>query len=392
MRITQRQIRSLQPPEKGNKVFYDDDVTGFGVRITAAGAISFVLRYVVNRQERRLTLGKYPDLSATAAREEAISLRGMVSRGIDPLQQRRDREWAPDMRELADYYLSGHATTKRPKSIKDDRAMLEAHILPKLGNRKVAAVSSHEIIQLRNSMEDRPYRANRVLSLLGKMFSIAMQQRWREDNPARYVERFTEEKRDRWLSIDELSRLTEALDQHPNQSAANAIRLLILTGARRSEVLSATWDQFDFERGVWTKPSAHTKQKRTEHVPLSAAALSLLSQMYETTGEGSYLFPGNKPGSHLVEIKRFWFSVCQIADIENARIHDLRHTFASHLVSSGHGLPLVGRLLGHTQPQTTQRYSHIADDPLREAADRFGEMLTGAKEPAADRVVPIRSR
>ena len=392
MRITQRQIRSLQPPANGNKVFYDDDVTGFGVRITAAGAISFVLRYVVNRQERRLTLGKYPDLSATAAREEAISLRGMVSRGIDPLQQRHDREWAPNMHELADYYLSGHATTKRPKSIKDDRAMLDGHILPKLRNRKVAAVSSHEIIQIRNSMEDRPYRANRVLSLLGKMFSIAMQQRWREDNPARYVERFTEEKRDRWLSIDELSRLTEALDQHPNQSAANAIRLLILTGARRSEVLSATWDQFDFERGVWTKPSAHTKQKRTEHVPLGAAALSLLSQMYEATGEDSYLFPGNKPGSHLVELKRFWFSVCETANIENARIHDLRHTFASHLVSSGHSLPLVGRLLGHTQPQTTQRYSHIADDPLREAADRFGEMLTRAKEPAAGRVVPIRSR
>ena len=157
-------------------------------------------------------------------------------------------------------------------------------------------------------------------------------------------------------------------------------------------MLSATWDQFDFERGVWTKPSAHTKQKRTEHVPLSAAALSLLSQMYETTGEGIYLFPGNKPASHLVEIKRFWSSVCRTGEIENARLHDLRHTFASHLVSSGHSLVLVGRLLGHTQPQTTQRYSHIADDPLREAVNRFGEMLTGAQEPAAGRVVPIRSR
>jgi integrase len=392
MRITQQQIRRLNPPEKGNKVTYDDEVTGFGVRITAAGAISFVLRYVVDRQERRLTIGKYPDLSASAAREEAISLRGMVSKGVDPLERRHERERAPTMRELAEYYLSGHATTKRPKSVKDDRAMLDGHILPRLGNRKVAAVSSHDIIRLRNSLEDRPYRANRVLSLLGKMFSIAMKQRWREDNPARDVGRFPEEKRDRWLSIGELSRLTETLDQNPNQNAANAIRLLILTGARRSEVLSATWDQFDFERGVWTKPSAHTKQKRTEHVPLSAAALSLLSQMYETTGEGGYLFPGNKPASHLVEIKRFWSSVCRTADIENARLHDLRHTFASHLVSSGHSLVLVGRLLGHTQPQTTQRYSHIADDPLREAVNRFGEMLTGAQEPAAGRVVPIRSR
>ena len=198
MRITQQKIRSLHPPEKGNKVTYDDEVTGFGVRITAAGAISFVLRYVVDRQERRLTIGKYPDLSASAARDEAISLRGMVSKGVDPLERRHERGRAPTMRELAEYYLSGHATTKRPKSVKDDCAMLDGHILPRLGNRKGAAVSSHDIIRLRNSLEDRPYRANRVLSLLGKMFSIAMKQRWREDNPARDVARFPEEKRDRW--------------------------------------------------------------------------------------------------------------------------------------------------------------------------------------------------
>ena len=269
--------------------------------------------------------------------------------------------------------------------------MLEQHILPRLGIRKVAAVSSHDIIRLRNSLDDRPYRANRVLALLSKMFSIAMTQRWREDNPARGIERFPEEKRDRWLTTDELSRLSDALDHHPNQNAANAVRLLILTGARRTEVLSATWEQIDFDRGVWTKPSAHTKQKRTEHVPLGAAALTLLSKIHETTGEALCLFPGTKPGSHMVDIKRLWASVCRTANIENARLHDLRHTFASHLVSSGHSLALVGRLLGHTQPQTTQRYSHIADDPLREAADRFGEMLTGARDPTARNVVPIRS-
>jgi integrase len=368
VRITQRTIGSLYPPEKGNRVVYDDDVIGFGVRTTAAGAISVVLRYVVDRRERRLTIGKYPDLSASAAREDANSLRGLVSRGIDPLEQGQDRERAATMGELADYYLTGHATTKRPRSVSDDRAMLEQHILPWLGIRKVAAVSSHDIIRLRNSLDDRPYRANRVLALLSKMFSIAMTQRGREDNPARGVERFPEEKRDRWLTTDEISRLSDALDHHPNQNAANAVRLLILTGARRTEVLSATWEEFDFDRGVWMKPSAHTKQKRAQYVPLGAAALALLSKIHETIGEALCLFPGAKPGSHMVDIKRFWALVCRTANIENARLHDLRHTFASHLVSRGHSLALVGRLLGHTQPQTTQRYSHIADDPLREAA------------------------
>jgi len=391
VRITQRTIGALRSPEKGNRIIYDEDLTGFGVRITAAGSIGFVLRYVVDRRERRLTIGKYPDFSPSAAREEAILFRGLVAKGIDPLEERLDRERAPTMRELADYYLSGHATTKRAKSVKDDRSMLENQILPRLGNRKVASISSHDVIQLRNSMKDRPYRANRVLALMSKMFSIAMRQRWCEYNPARDVERFREENRDRWLSIYELSRLSDALQQHSHQNTANAIRLLILTGARRSEVLSATWDQFDFDRGVWTKPSAHTKQKKTEHVPLSAAALALLSKMHDTSGGTDYLFPGKKPEAHLVEIKRFWNSVCQAAGIEDARIHDLRHTFASHLVSSGHSLALVGRLLGHTQTQTTQRYSHIADDPLREAVDRFGKMFNGAKESTTGRVIPLRS-
>ena len=146
-----------------------------------------------------------------------------------------------------------------------------------------------------------------------------------------------------------------------------------------ANALKAEWPQIDFERGVWTKPSAHTKQKRTEHVPLSAAALTLLQGMRERDPAGRYLFPGDKPGQPLQDIKRFWAQVRRETELEGVRIHDLRHTFASHLVSSGLSLELVGRLLGHTQAATTMRYAHLADDPLREAANRYGNIVTGAK-------------
>lgn len=176
--------------------------------------------------------------------------------------------------------------------------------------------------------------------------------------------RFQEDKQDRGLSDVELERLWSALEAHSNRRAAMAIQLRILTGARLGEVLSARRNDFDLERGVWTKPSHQTKQKRTEHVPLSATAVALVSQAISSSDQDSqWLFPGNKPGRHLTDVKRFWNSVLADAVIEDYRRHDNRHTYASQLVSSGLSLEIVGRLLGHSQPQTTQRYAHLADTP-----------------------------
>jgi integrase len=151
----------------------------------------------------------------------------------------------------------------------------------------------------------------------------------------------------------------------------NAIRLSMVTGCRKSEALTSKWNDFDLVRHVWTKPSHHTKQKRTEYVPLSEQALSLLDRLPR---EGEYVFPG-RTGPHLTDLKGPWAKVCKIARLSGVRIHDLRHSFASHLVSSGVSLPIVGKLLGHTQPQTTARYAHLADNPLREAANRFPVVL-----------------
>jgi integrase len=198
----------------------------------------------------------------------------------------------------------------------------------------------------------------------------------RDDNPAKGIEKFHEAKRHRWLSADELSRLGKALDRHRNQKSANAIRLQLLTGARIGEVLSAQWQDFDLGRGVWVKPSHHTKQKRTEHLPLAKAAVALLEEIQEAQRNSSnFVFPGKSEIKPLVDLKKFWRTLVEDADIIDYRIHDNRHTHASQLVSSGMSLAIVGRLLGHTNPMTTQRYAHIADEPLRAAAEVMANKL-----------------
>jgi len=390
-RITERFIKSLEQPTAGNRVYYDTDIVGFGARITAAGVVSFVLNYYARGRERRYTIGRYPELNATAAREEALALREIIRGGGDPMERKENERAAPTIADLYNDYIERHAKIHlRPNTIRSAEGMATKHILPKIGHIKVADLTRRDVEELHNSVKDSPYQANRVRALLSKMMNLAKAWEWRDDNPCQGVPKFREEKRERWLSTQEIERLCDALDKYSNQSVANAIRLMLLTGARKSEALTARWEDFNLELGVWTKPSHHTKQKRTEHVPLSAPAVQLLVSMKEKADDNAHLFPGDVAQQPLNEIKWAWAKLCKQAKIENVRIHDLRHTYASHLVSSGLSLPIVGRLLGHTQPQTTARYAHLADDPLRQATNRFASIVAAARSRKRADVVPLQ--
>ena len=381
VRLTESLVKSLRPPEQGNRITYDAELTGFGVRVTAKGAKAFILNYRSDGRERRFTIGGYPEWSATAARTRAETLKRQIDLGDDPMGKRREERAALSISALCDLYIERHLPKKRPTSQRDDLSMINTIITPRLGTLKINAVRHSDIDALhRDLSKQAPFRANRVVALLSKMFALAIKWDLRSGNPAQGIERNPESPRSKYLDADELLRLAATLEHHPSQSVANAIRLLLLTGARRTEVLSATWTMFDLESGLWTKPKENVKQKREHRIPLSVPALSLLVELEASRkshpNPSPYLFPNRSGTGHIPDIKKGWAAIQRRANLPGFRLHDLRHTYASYLASSGYSLPIIGALLGHTQPQTTQRYSHLLDASLRTATDHAGRLLS----------------
>lgn len=395
-KLTDALVVALTPPATGNRIRPHGELPGFGVRVTSAGAKAFVLRYRnADGRDRTLTIGSSPSWTVGKAAEQAKSLRRKVDAGEDPLAERQGQRDAPTIADLCDRFTREHMGKLRPSTAREYTAIIDKLILPELGRtKKVASLRHTDVDQMHRGIgEHAPYRANRAVAVLSKMLSLATKWEWRSgDNPARGIERAPEQKRERFLSPREIAAMSEALNAHHETISANAIRLLLLTGARRGEVLSATWDQFDFNSGVWTKPYSGTKQKRDHRVPLSTPALKLLVNMQaEAAADGQrYVFPGTN--GHLTEIKKSWASVCKAAGIEGARLHDLRHSFASVLASSGLSLPIIGQLLGHSQTATTARYAHLLDDPLRAATERAGEIITAAGKPSGGELVNLDTR
>jgi integrase len=395
-RLTDKTITKLPQPATGNRIYYDAPnsrgngwTPGFGCRVTAAGAKSFVLSYRTKAgRSRRLTIGGWPTWSLTAARDEAAKLKRKIDQGEDPLGTLRAGRLAPTVADLCDRVTEEFIPKKRPATQRDYRRMIEQEIIPSIGSTKVADIVFADIDRLHRRIGRRaPYTANRCVALLSKMFSLAIRWQYRVDNPCRGVEKNPEHRRERYLSSDELARLGAALAKHKDKAAANIFRLLLVTGARRGEVQAARWADFDLERGTWTKPASTTKQAKLHRIPLNAPAQLLLAGLRKTAAtDAEYLFPG-RFGGHRVELKMDWATVRRAARLRDLRIHDLRHSFASTLAGSGHSLPIIGALLGHSQAATTARYAHLADDPLRKASETAGAIIDN--KPSA-KIVPIK--
>jgi integrase len=390
-RITEQSIKRMKAPEDGNYIEWDSEIPGFGVRITVAGAVGFILDYRIFGRQRRYTIGRYPELTATAARLEAGALRAKIRAGHDPMEERNQSRGEPTAGDLVTSYKASEGFQRlRAHTRKDYERMLDKIVAVKLGSHRLKAINKRDVEGLHASLKATPYQANRVLALLSKMLNFAIEEKWIVENPARGVTKFHEEKRENWLSVDQITKFRQALDAYKDQSAANCLRLLLLTGSRAGEALKSEWKEFDLTRGVWTKPTHHTKQKKTEHVPLSAPSIELLKRMKPRNAAGP-LFPGRESG-HRVSLKRPWVQACKAAGLvekiqvkgkrrmltrykPTVRLHDLRHSYASHLVSNGVGLQIVGKLLGHVQASTTMRYTHLQDEALRAATNQLATII-----------------
>jgi integrase len=403
--LTTELVTSLTPPDHGNRITYDGagGVAGFGVRITAAGAKSYVLNYRTRGGvERRRTIGPVNHWGANPkkAREEAKRLLRIIDAGGDPVaDERADRE-APTVRDLARRCIADHFCKKSPSLCKDVYgAAVDEHgdpvsgqlrkwILPAVGSLKVDAVRPRDVEAIHTAVTKAgsPVRANRVVSTLSRMFALALRWEWRTDgiNPAKgAVNLNPEQGRKRYLSPDELSRLIAALAEYPDQVVADALRMMLLTGARPDEVMSARFEQFDGQ--TWTKQSSEVKQRRLHEVKVSPPVLEIIARRRAAT-KGEHLFPG-RGQAHLTNVYKSWRHICRAAGLVNFRIYDLRHSAASFLVSGGLTLPVVGAILGHSKPSTTARYAHLLPNAQQSAVDTLGAIVTG--KPSAD-VVSLR--
>lgn len=387
----------------GAQMWWDADprATGFGVRSYPGGAKSFFIDYRIDGRQRRFTIGPFPRWSVTAARDQAKVLRKQIDRGFDPAGNKRERREAPTIQDAIDRYIEDHLPTKAASRHYDDKSML-AVIGDKLGKHtKIADIHGGDIAEMHRKItaSGRPVRANRILQVCSKMFSLTLVPRagetlpWRnavQGNPCRGIKKNHEEGRERFFSQTELAAISDALAKYPGV-AADCVRLVMLTGCRPAEALKASWREFDAEPGFWCKPSAHTKQRKVHKLPLSPPALELIDRLRKNRKGKEWVFPGDKPGEHLAALWHVWHFVRRETGLgKDARAYDLRHTFASVGAGGGLSLPIIGCLLGHTQPRTTQRYAHLADDPLREAAEKITTVITGAGKTAA--VVPLRGQ
>jgi integrase len=407
-RLTETFVKTFAPPERGSRLIWDTELTGFALRLFApskscpAGARTFVLSYWLNGSERRYRIGSWPDWKVAAARAEAREIRRRVDRGEDPASDRRNRREAPTMADLAERYRLEHLALKGKQTQNDDTTMA-GHILRHIGaDRRVVDVHQGDITALRRAITDtgHPVLANRTVSCASRMFSLSLkpmageEKPWRDQaqgNPCKGVKRNPEVAKERFLSPAEIAAVVEGLDIYGHAPIADCIRLVMLTGCRPGEAMAATWSQFDAQPGFWIKPAATTKQRRDHRLPLGAPALALLSEIRErrgTVAAGDYVFPGQRPGRPLQQLQTCWDVVCKNAGLTDVRIYDLRHTFAATGAGGGLSLPLIGRLLGHTQHRTTMRYAHLADDPLREAADKITSAITKAGQ--GGKVVRLR--
>lgn len=376
IRITKRVVDAAKPRSK-DYFLWDGEVRGFGLRVLPSGTKTYQLQYRSRGRLRRMTLGRHGSITADIARSKAKDLLGTISRGENPAEDLAEYRRTPTVAEFGDWFYDRHVTERcKPSTQREYRRCIDLFIKPALGTHKLVDVTRPDVAELHHKLRNKPYQANRVLGVISKMFNMAEVRGLRPDgsNPCRHVAKYPERKRERYLSQTELQRLGKVLaeaeaDGSETQFMVAAFRLLILTGCRLGEIQTLKWEYIT-PMGM-ELPDTKTGARR---IPLPQAARDVLARLPCVDGN-PYVIAGKLPGAYATDFQHPWRRIRERAGLPDVRIHDLRHTYASNAVSSGMEIQMVGKLLGHTQLQTTMRYAHLADDAVRRAAEENADRL-----------------
>jgi len=390
-KLTKRAIDALKP-EAADFFVWDSQIAGFGVRVMPSGAKTYQAQYRKGGRTRRVSLGRHGKITVDEARRLAKDVMGQVAMGENPAEEIAQERRAPTVAALCNRFFREHAEERcKPTTQKEYRRALDLFIKPEIGSFKVVDVERKDIAALHHKYRDTPYQANRTMQVLSKMFNMAEIWGMRPDgsNPCRHVPKYREQKRERYLSSYELQRLGTVLSEAERNGSESvhviaAFRLLILTGCRLKEIQTLQWG-FITDTGM-ELPDTKTGARR---IPLPAAARAILSTLPRTPGN-PYVIEGKLEASHITDLQHPWRRIRALAGLDDVRIHDLRHTYASNAVSSGMPIQMVGRLLGHTQIQTTMRYAHLADGPVRKAAEENAERLSTLVSGATQTIPGLR--
>jgi integrase len=419
-KLDDRTVKSLEAPASGNRITYDSEVKGFGVRVTAKGAKAFILNYRNKHGvDRRYTIGAFGDWQTVPARNEAKLLKRLIDQGRDPVAEREHERTAPTVAELCDRYLAEHVDLhNKPRTRAENRRIVEKIIKPKLGRLKVKAVDHDDVAKLHRELRATPRQANHVVAVLSKMFNLA--EVWKDgsgerlrplnSNPCRHIKRYPEVERDSYATPDQLARIGRVMQELEDAGTlrpelADSLRFLALSGVRLSEAAGLDLDDVNFRTGAWSLPDAKAGKRV---VMLGAPALALLASLGRTSGPAFPRWTGKRKGQPISVslIEKAWSGeppqpkhrkrgkkgIRELAGCPDLRVHDLRHTTGTYAGASGLNAFVVRDLLGHKTLAMTGKYVNRFVDPLRAAADAVSQQIAAAMKGESAEVVEMPGR
>jgi integrase len=374
-RINKRSVDAALAQTK-DRYLWDDQLRGFGLKITPTGNKIYLIQYNLhgrNGRTSRVKVGPHGVLTAEQARTEAKKLLGDVAARRDPAESRAKAKAQRTLGSAVALFLDEYVDAKlKPSTAEEYRRLMRLHLAERLRSRPLGAIARADIATLHLKLRDKPYQANRLLAVLSKFFNWAKMQDLRSDasNPCRHIKKYRERKRERFLTECELGRLGQALVNAETEGLASpwviaAIWLLILTGARHSEIRKLLWSEVDLSRRRLRLRESKTNEKT---IYLSDAAVEILASI-PRLDDNPHVICGEKIGACLVNLQKPWRRIRQMADLDDVRIHDLRHSFASFAAARGHSLQAIGALLGHAQTSTTARYAHLTENGVARTND-----------------------